>query len=67
MAPPDAQRVFDGVPDLDLELVDSRTFDDHIHELTYRPASTRPVEAQGRGADAGDSSPAQRLPGQRIS
>lgn len=32
-----AQRVFEGVPDLDLELVESRTFDAHTQELTYRP------------------------------
>jgi len=32
-----AQRVFDGVPDFDLELVQSRTFDTHTQELTYRP------------------------------
>jgi dihydrofolate reductase len=32
-----AQPVFDGVPDFDLELVQSRTFDEHTQELTYRP------------------------------
>src|SRR3954465_4356708 len=29
--------VFRGVPDFDLELVQSRTFDTHTQELTYRP------------------------------
>jgi dihydrofolate reductase len=29
--------VFRGSPDLDLELIESRTFDGHIQELTYRP------------------------------
>jgi dihydrofolate reductase len=32
-----AEPVFGGVPDVDLELLESRTFDDHIQELTYRP------------------------------
>ncbi len=32
-----ADRVFDGVPDFDLELMHSRRFDEHIQELTYRP------------------------------
>jgi dihydrofolate reductase len=33
-----AQPVFDGVPDFDLELLESRTFDDHTQELIYRPS-----------------------------
>ena len=29
--------IFQGAADFDLELVESRTFDGHIQELTYRP------------------------------
>ena len=29
--------IFQGAADFDLELIDSRTFDGHIHELIYRP------------------------------
>jgi len=29
--------VFQGAPDLDLELLESRTFDGHTTQLTYRP------------------------------
>src|SRR5699024_9133112 len=32
-----AEPIFDGILDFDLELLTSRTFDNHIHELTYRP------------------------------
>jgi len=30
--------IFGGAADFDLELIESRTFDGHIHELIYRPA-----------------------------
>ena len=30
--------IFQGAADFDLELLESRTFDGHIQELTYRPA-----------------------------
>jgi hypothetical protein len=30
-------RIFQGAADFDLELVESRTLDDHIQELVYRP------------------------------
>jgi dihydrofolate reductase len=30
--------VFHGAADFDLELIESRTLDDHIQELIYRPA-----------------------------
>ena len=33
-----ADPVFGGAADFDLELIESRTLDGHIHELTYRPA-----------------------------
>jgi dihydrofolate reductase len=33
-----AEPVFEGAADFDLELIESRTFDGHIQELTYRPA-----------------------------
>ncbi len=36
-----ADPVFAGAADLDLELLDSRTLDGHIAELTYRPTSHR--------------------------
>ena len=29
--------IFQGAADFDLELIESRTFDDHIQELTYQP------------------------------
>ncbi|MHC9292998.1 dihydrofolate reductase family protein [Mycobacterium sp. LTG2003] len=29
--------IFEGAPDFDLELIESRTLDGHIQELTYRP------------------------------
>ena len=32
-----ADPVFQGAPDLDLELIESRTLDGHTHELVYRP------------------------------
>ena len=32
-----AEPIVDGILDFDLELLTSRTFDNHIHELTYRP------------------------------
>ena len=32
-----AEPIFKGAADFDLELVASRTLDDHIQELTYRP------------------------------
>lgn len=40
-----ADPLFDGAPDLDLELIASRTFDSHIKELTYRPALHEPTQA----------------------
>ena len=30
--------IFQGAPDFDLELVEKRTLDGHIQELTYRPS-----------------------------
>lgn len=36
-----ADPIFAGAPDLDLELLDRRTLDGHINELTYRPTSHR--------------------------
>ena len=32
--------IFQGAADFDLELIESRTFDGHIQELTYRPTCT---------------------------
>jgi dihydrofolate reductase len=32
-----SDRIFEGAADFDLELVERRTFDDHIQELIYRP------------------------------
>jgi dihydrofolate reductase len=34
--------VFQGAPDFDLELIEKRTLDGHIQELTYRPSLHRP-------------------------
>ncbi|GAA1547582.1 dihydrofolate reductase family protein [Nocardioides humi] len=34
-------RVFEDAPDLDLELIESRTLDGHTHELVYRPSLHR--------------------------
>jgi dihydrofolate reductase len=37
------QPLFQGAADFDLELMESRTLDDHVLELTYRPAVHRTV------------------------
>jgi dihydrofolate reductase len=36
--------IFEGAADFDLELLESRTLDDHIQELIYRPTLHRPVD-----------------------
>ncbi len=37
-------RIFEGAADFDLELLESRTLDDHIQELIYRPTLHRPMD-----------------------
>jgi hypothetical protein len=40
--------IFQGSADFDLELVESRTLDGHIQELTYRPSLHRPAANSDR-------------------
>ena len=41
-----ADPIFQGAADFDLELIESRTLDDHTRELTYRP-TLHPARARG--------------------
>src|SRR3954454_6472170 len=40
--------IFQGAADFDLELVEHRTLDDHIHELIYRPILHWPLRGRSR-------------------
>ena len=48
--------IFGGAADFDLELVESRTLDDHIQELIYRPTLHRPTDRYGCARQAGAES-----------